>query len=947
MTEDDFRLFLSSLVFNADIGILSDKLDWKKSLPYTCESRKKLYSSEYRFVGGLDKRFTRISDVSLVLIFNNNLTYNGHSKPILTTYRFFSSVPDKLKENFNKKTRKFENLFPIICSVENLQEAWYEIKSKPGNMTPGGDGIETLDGLGLEWFERTSKKLLSGSYKYKPARRVHINKPGKNGKKPLTIGSPRDKVVQKAILKILQLIYEGVSTWKLTDFETFEKYVDPNRHLYEAFSKRSRTVEGSKIYEIRKWTIEPKFSHLSFGFRSNRSVHSALKLIKRTWSPVWFWSADLIKAFDRINQNRLISEIGKTINDSRLMDELRKMINVDIINLKAADYVKGLRTPQGNVLSPFLFNIYLSSLDFYVENLQSKYNREGSSMRNLEFRKRTRTDQKKFAGLNFREQTKRVRFERDKAIAEGIEPTVIVSKPIAIYYVRYADDTLFGFNMDKPLAKKILNNIRTFIKSDLHLDCQTDSEKSKLIHGISNLTSFLGFKIGLYPTNTSFKSKHLTRFYKLKANLKRKRVIESEKYFKMQERVLSKMHRDFLRSIALKGQTLVKSSQIKEAYDHRVKIKVIRALKTSLSNLEVETLTEPLVSHTPKVVKKDPDTPFHLAEQKRLNLLKYITNRWIQTAQELASQEDFLELKAVLGEFLAIREAYLTELEKISSKDFSEKIIEKTLKNAKSGSARIRAVASVKMKRSVRILFPKDEFNKKLKSLGIIHKNITRPTGVGFLTPLKDHDIIKWFSLKASGIWNYYSCADNIWDVKQLINWKLRYSLLGTLAMKHKSSIKQCINKYSVSPVLFYEYEFKGEKTQGVLAQFPSKESINSRKKVFNDSSLFPMELERIIRIKTNTLNAINIMGLKCAVVGCDKDAEQIHHIRKLGGRLRGGVISTSGSHVLQGWKGSKSALDRKQVPMCTEHHYEIHKGTISIDDFDPKFIFDINREVL
>ena len=153
-----------------------------------------------------------------------------------------------------------------------------------------------------------------------------------------------------------------------------------------------------------------------------------------------------------------------------------------------------------------------------------------------------------------------------------------------------------------------------------------------------------------------------------------------------------------------------------------------------------------------------------MADQKRFNLLKYITNRWIQTAQDLANNEDCIKLQEVAGEFLSpefftIREAYLRELEKISSKDFSEKIIEKLLKDAKSGPARIRAVSSVKLKRSVRILFPKDEYSTKLRSLGIIHKNITRPTGVGFLTPLKDLDIINWFSLKASGIWNYYSCC--------------------------------------------------------------------------------------------------------------------------------------------------------------------------------------------
>lgn len=114
-------------------------------------------------------------------------------------------------------------------------------------------------------------------------------------------------------------------------------------------------------------------------------------------------------------------------------------------------------------------------------------------------------------------------MERDRAKSAGIERTIIISKPIKINYVRYADDMLFGFNMDKPLAKKIIESVRTFIKSDLHLDCHIDSKKSKLSHGISELTNFLGFKIGLYPAKYSSKSKHLTRFYKLKANIQRKR----------------------------------------------------------------------------------------------------------------------------------------------------------------------------------------------------------------------------------------------------------------------------------------------------------------------------------------------------------------------------------------------------------------------------------------
>jgi len=946
--EGSHRPFI--MICTAGRAILPNKLIWEELLfLFVLEAHKK-FRLKRRFRGEFDIKFNKtlgVDSVSSLYRFNNN----NNRVPI--SYRSFSSVPDELKTKFNVKTQKFENIFPLISSIENLQEAWHEIKSKPGNLTAGGGGTETLDGLELEWFEKTTEKLNSGSYKYKSPRQVLVEKPGKNDRRRLTIGSPRDKIVQKAIFRILQQIYEGVSFWESVDYETFKEFKDPNRPLFGADSKRTKKDKGKTIYEVRRWVLEPIFNNNSFGFRPNRSPHSALNLIKKSWAPVvWFWSADIIKAFDKINHDRLIKEITKKIDDPKLINEFRKMLNSKIINFENITADPKLGVSQGSVLSPFLFNIYLSPLDNYINELQVDFNRKGTYIDNPEFRKLTRTDQKKFKGLNFRELMKKVKFERDKAIEAGINPKINVERSIKICYVRYADDMLFGFTMDKSLAKKLIEDIRTFIKSDLHLNCHSSSTKSKLVHSVSELTTFLGFQIGCYPTKHNRKSEHLTRFYKLIANVRRKKVVESEKYFKMQEFILSKAHREIVHSVSKTGQTLVKKSRIKSVYDHRVKIQVIKALKNSLVDMETEVLATPLISHTSKKDKKNPDTPFGLAEQKRLNLLKYATQRWIQKAQDLAKMEDFNELQALTNEYLSpnfvkARNIYLKELSEITSRDFSEKVIEHALKKAKSHQAKVRLVSKIDPNyRSIRILFPKDKFVKKLRSIGVLHKIKTKPVGVGFLAPLKDHDIISWYSLKAHGIWNYYSCSDNIWDVKNVLNWMLRYSLLGTLAMKRKSTIKQTIQRHSLAPCLTYSYNVEGETKTVVLAKYPTQEYFNNKKKEFKDSSLTPIELEKLLKIKVNTLNSIKIMNSKCAVLGCNNHAQEIHHVRKLGRRLSNGVLSSSGTHVIQGWKGISSALNRKQVPLCSEHHYKIHKGEISIDNLDPKFIFNIQEEV-
>lgn len=100
--------------------------------------------------------------------------------------------------------------------------AYQKLRSNPGNNTPGINP-RTLDGV----IEEIIKKLRKGDFNFTPWRIPKGN--GKTG--PLTVGSPRDKLVQEVMRMILEVIYE------------------------------------------------PMFMDYSHGFRPNRSCHSALKQI--------------------------------------------------------------------------------------------------------------------------------------------------------------------------------------------------------------------------------------------------------------------------------------------------------------------------------------------------------------------------------------------------------------------------------------------------------------------------------------------------------------------------------------------------------------------------------------------------------------------------------------------------------------------------------------------
>jgi retron-type reverse transcriptase len=80
------------------------------------------------------------------------------------------------------------------------------IKSKPGGLTPSFKD-ETLDGISLDWFTNAAGSIRNGKFQFKPARRTYIQK--SNGKqRPLTMPSPRDKIIQEGMRYLLEIVFE-------------------------------------------------------------------------------------------------------------------------------------------------------------------------------------------------------------------------------------------------------------------------------------------------------------------------------------------------------------------------------------------------------------------------------------------------------------------------------------------------------------------------------------------------------------------------------------------------------------------------------------------------------------------------------------------------------------------------------------------------------------------
>jgi group II intron reverse transcriptase/maturase len=251
---------------------------------------------------------------------------------------------------------------------------------------------------------------------------------------------------------------------------------------------------------------EPVFSDASHGFRPQRSCHTALRHMQRTWSGVvWLVDLDIQSFYDRIDHGVLITLLERKIDDRRFINLIKAMLRAGYVE-EWVFHRTYSGAPQGGICSPIYANIVLHELDMFMETMQASYHRGKSRAANPAYRAYT----EKIRSLRGHITRKRAQGEPEspdiRALKRHIQEldaarkTMPVGDPLdmgyrRLRYCRYADDIAIGLIGPKDDAKHVMDQGKRFLAEHLHL--HTADEKSGIYHASEGIR-FLGYDVRTY-----------------------------------------------------------------------------------------------------------------------------------------------------------------------------------------------------------------------------------------------------------------------------------------------------------------------------------------------------------------------------------------------------------------------------------------------------------------
>jgi RNA-directed DNA polymerase len=231
-------------------------------------------------------------------------------KPEVWTGRMLTALIEGVKGG------KWHSLIDKVYPQRTLTAAFEQVAVNQGAAGVDHVTVKMFANRLEENLRKLSEDLQSGRYRPQQIRRHYIPKPGTKEMRPLGIPTVRDRVVQTAVLMVLEPIFER------------------------------------------------DFAEHSYGFRPGRGCKDALRRVDRLLKKGYTYvvDADLKSYFDTIPHDRLMALVGQKVSDGRVLNLIESFLKQGVLD-GLREWTPEEGSPQGGCISPLLSNIYLDPLD--------------------------------------------------------------------------------------------------------------------------------------------------------------------------------------------------------------------------------------------------------------------------------------------------------------------------------------------------------------------------------------------------------------------------------------------------------------------------------------------------------------------------------------------------------------------------------------------------------
>ena len=210
---------------------------------------------------------------------------------------------------------KWYSLWDKVSDRQTLEASWRAVAHNQGAAGVDGQSVQRFAAQAERYLDELAADLQAGRYHPADVRRTYIPKAG-GGQRPLGIPTVKDRIVQGAVKRVLEPIFE----WE--------------------------------------------FLGVSYGFRPGRGAKDALRAVDQHLKAghTWVVDADLKSYFDTIPHATLLAKVAAHLSDGRVLALIQAYLEQGILE-GLQRWMPTQGTPQGAVLSPLLANLYLHGLD--------------------------------------------------------------------------------------------------------------------------------------------------------------------------------------------------------------------------------------------------------------------------------------------------------------------------------------------------------------------------------------------------------------------------------------------------------------------------------------------------------------------------------------------------------------------------------------------------------